>query len=138
MKNVLGDAPYPTLDPTHSTPPKHHQIRTPPLDFGKDLIGRVSESMSDLDGMSALLKYPSRLIREAMDFFPFPLLSVRLVGQGHIGDQRMRILAVRQDREEPHLVSPRNEQGGDAATCSHRGLRTIGRKQHLHRCFRLS
>jgi len=56
MKNVFGNAPYPSFDSTHPSPSKHDQLRKPILDLGNDLIGRVTESMSDLDGVTAALE----------------------------------------------------------------------------------
>jgi hypothetical protein len=56
MKNVFGDAPDPPFDPPHPPPPEHDQLRTPILDLGNDLIGRVTESMSDLDRVTAVLE----------------------------------------------------------------------------------
>ena len=53
MKNVFGNAPYPSSDSPHPSPAQDDQLRKPVLDLGNDLIGRVTESMSDLDGVTA-------------------------------------------------------------------------------------
>ena len=136
MEDVFGNAPYPPSDSTHPSSSQDDQVRKPFLDLGNDLIGWVPESMSGLDGVAAVFELPSGPIRESMDVLHDAPGSFGLIAERYVvGNQRIRILAVRQDGEEPYLVSPSNEQRGGGLTRSHRGLGAVRREQNLHRWF---
>jgi hypothetical protein len=88
--------------------------------------------MRDFNAEAAFLADTSWSVSKAVDLFALTNLTLPLVGQVHPRSKGMRIQAVRQDRDEPHVVLIAAEKRDSKMTCSQCGLRTVDPYQYLH------